>query len=475
MRIHKATLVILIALLTLLSGCSKNGPGNDLPDYKWSILCYFNGNNAEDQTPEGRSYVIQDLQELEQVGSTDQVQVVAMLGSFKTEGNCKYYHVEYHPNESPNVISSPVLLDLGKKDMSDPATLRDFIRYGVENYWSERYMLVISNHGAGWKGFCSDAINGDGNWMTLPELSSALSGFDFNIIWLYAPSMSSLEVGYQLRDRGDYLLASQFGTYPTNIMGSSVWLADLAGNPDQNSIILANTIAKEVYEAAQDISEDKRVHSALIGLSGMAQVAQDASDLGEALVSGAGAFWGDVWDAWAASHVYDELDSATVDLRNFARQIKANTNLNLIIRSDAEDLDASIHEAVVAQHMHPQWYSIGGLSVHFPWNQADFDSLDYAQLDFAQTEWDSFISIFIQSFSSDFAGTLDITSTPIGARVYLDGVYTGYETHAVIGGILPGKHEIKLTKEGYLDYVYSDLEIKPRVTTYHWGKLQPTP
>jgi hypothetical protein len=453
MRISKVTLAILIALLTVVAGCSKKNGPNGLPDYKWTILCYFNGNNSEDQTPEERSYVIQDLQELEQIGSTDQVQVVAMLGSFKTEGNCKYYHVEYHPNESPNVISSPVLLDLGKKDMSDPATLRDFVRFGVENYWSERYMLVISDHGGGWKGFCSDAVNGDGNWMTLPELSSALSGFDFNIIWLYAPSMSTLEVGYQLRDRGDYLLASQFDAYPTSIMGSSVWLADLAGNPDQNSIILANTIAEEVYEAAQGISEDKHVHSALIDLSGMAQVAQDASDLGEALVSGAGAFWSDVWDAWSVSHLYDELDSATVDLRKFALQIQGKTNLNLIIRSDAEDLGVSIQEVVVAQHMHPEWYSIGGLSIHFPWNQADFDSLDYAEVDLSETEWNSFISTFIQTFSSSYGGILDVGSVPSGASVYLDGVDTGYKTRAIIRGLLPKLYELRLVKSGCNDFV----------------------
>jgi hypothetical protein len=476
MRTYKARLVILIALLTLLAGCSKkNGPGNDLPDYKWTILCYFNGNNSEDQTPEGRSYVIQDVQELEQIGSTDQVQVVAMLGSFKTEGNCKYHHVEYHPNESPNVISSPVLLDVGKKDMSDPSTLRDFIRYGVENYWSERYMLIISDHGGGWKGFCSDAINGDGNWMTLPELSSALSGFDFNVIWLYAPSMSSLEVGYQLRDRGDYLLASQFDSYPTNIMGSGVWLADLTSNPDMKSVVFAIEVAKEVYEAAQEISEDKHVHSALIDLSGMAQVAQDASDLGEALVSGAGAFWGDVWDAWSASHNYEELDSATVDLRKFAVQIQGKTNLNLIIRSDAEDLDASIHQAVVAQHMHPQWYSIGGLSIHFPWNQADFDSLDYAWLDLAETDWDSFLSTFIQSFSGNYSASLQISSSPTGAKVFLNEVDTGYETNALITNILPGSYTIRLTKTGYKDVFQGNVILVPGQTYLFHAILVPSP
>ena len=476
MKAFKITSILLVVISTLLAACSKkNGPGPDEFDHKWAILGYFDGNNAEDQTPGGHSYVIQDLQELEQIGSTDDVQVVVMLGSFKTEGNCRYYHVDYHPNEPPDVISSEVLLDLGKKDMSDPTTLRDFISYGAENYRAERYMLIVNDHGGGWKGLCSDAINGDGEWMSLPEFSSALSGFEFDIIWLYAPSMATAEVAYQIRDQAEYMIASQFDSYPTSIMGSTAWLADLTDNPDMYSIIFASKVTEEVYIAARSISPVKRVHSVLIHLRKMAQVAADASDLGEGLVGGAGAFWNDVWDAWYASHNYDELDSTVVDLRQLAREIQTKTNLNLLIRSDAEDLDSSVNEAVLAQFMHPEQDLIGGLSIHFPWDQTDFDSLDYVQLDFSTTNWHSFLSTFIQSFSSDFAGTLDISSTPTGARVYLDGVYTGYETNAVISGILPGKYVVKLTKEGYLDHVSPGFEIKPRVMTYHWAKLYPAP
>ena len=476
MKAFKITSVILIAVWVLLAGCSKkNGPGNDLPDYKWTILCYFDGNNSEDQTPEGRSYVIQDVQELEQIGSTDQVQVVVMLGSFKTEGNCKYYHMDYHPNEPPDVISSEVLLDLGKKDMSDPTTLRDFISYGAENYRAERYMLIVSDHGGGWKGLCSDAINGDGEWMTLPEFSTALSGFEFDIIWLYAPSMATAEVAYQIRDRADYMIASQFNSYPTSIMGSTVWLADLTDNPDMYSVIFASKVTEEVYKAAQGISPVKRVHSVLIHLRKMAQVAQDASDLGEALVSGAGAFWSDVWDAWYASHNYDELDSTVVDLRQLAREIQTKTNLNLLIRSDAEDLEASVNEAVLAQFMHPEQDLIGGLSIHLPWNQIGFDSLNYAQLDFSSTGWPGFISVFLQFFSQDYAGALNVITVPPGAKIFINEVDTGRETNALITGLFPGKYTVRLVKSGYQEVIRGSVDVRARQTTIVMAYLVPSP
>ncbi|MGB7061097.1 MAG: clostripain-related cysteine peptidase [Candidatus Zixiibacteriota bacterium] len=456
MKAFKITSFLLVVILTLLAACSKkNGPGPDEFDHKWAILGYFDGNNSEDQTPGGHSYVIQDLQELEQIGSTDDVQVVVMLGSFKTEGNCRYYHVGYHPNEPPDVISSEVLLDLGKKDMSDPTTLRDFISYGAENYRAERYMLIVNDHGGGWKGLCSDAINGDGEWMSLPELSTALSGFEFDIIWFYAPSMATAEVAYQIRDRATYMIASQFDSYPTSIMGSTVWLADLTDNPDMYSIIFASKVTEEVYEAARSISPVKRVHSVLIHLRKMAQVAADASDLGEGLVGGAGAFWSEVWDAWDVSHNYLELDSTVVDLREFAREIQTKTDLNLLIRADAEDLEASLKAAVFAQFMYPEWISIGGLSIHLPWNQIDFDSLDYAQLDFSSTGWPRFLSTFIQTFSSSYGGILDVGSEPPGASVYLDGVDTGYKTRAIIRGLFPKLYELRLVKSGCNDLVLS--------------------
>jgi len=45
-------------------------------------------------------------------------------------------------------------------------------------------------------------------------------------------------------------------------------------------------------------------------------------------------------------------------------------------------------------------------------------------------------------------GCVEIVSRPGGAKIYLDGRYFG-RTPAVIGGIPPGKHEVKLTRKGY--------------------------
>ncbi len=50
------------------------------------------------------------------------------------------------------------------------------------------------------------------------------------------------------------------------------------------------------------------------------------------------------------------------------------------------------------------------------------------------------------------AGSISITSTPAGANIWLDGVDKGTVTPAILTGIIPGTHTIKLTKTGYHDW-----------------------
>jgi len=54
--------------------------------------------------------------------------------------------------------------------------------------------------------------------------------------------------------------------------------------------------------------------------------------------------------------------------------------------------------------------------------------------------------------ASPTAGSIQITSTPTGANIYLDGSDTGQATNFTLSDIPPGSHVIKLLKEGYVDH-----------------------
>ena len=52
-------------------------------------------------------------------------------------------------------------------------------------------------------------------------------------------------------------------------------------------------------------------------------------------------------------------------------------------------------------------------------------------------------------------GTISVSSSPSGAKVYLDGNDTGQMTNCTLSNINAGSHTIKLTKEGYQDFQQS--------------------
>jgi len=465
-------IALMVLAIFLSPGCSKKSTKPEPPKYKWTILGYFDGNNLQDLDPvTSGSYVIQDVQEMEQVGSTKDVQVIVMVGSIKTEGNCNYYFIEKHLNEPSDSISSKILDSLGKEDMSDPDTLRNFIKYGVEHYPAQHYMLIINDHGDGWKGVCSDEQNGDGKMMSLPELSTALSGSKFDIIVFNAPSMSLLEVAYQLKDKANYLVASQSKFPMQNILSSAKWLQGLIDNPDLSPRTLATTMVDSISYTARN--KYKENHIAAINLSKVDALASKVAALGNSLTMKAGAHWNEVFNAFWDGYFPDYDDSAFTDLREFAKKIQNSSNLDSAIINDAQAVEIVTGEAVIKSLSWHSYYG-GGLAIHFPWKVSLFDSTDYVQLDFASSNWDVFLSHFIPSIS-DCLGGLWVTSSPDGAEIFLNGQDTGQKTDTTIYGLLPGGYLVKVVKPGYPDQE-KDVSVESgRINHYDFNFWYPAP
>jgi tetratricopeptide (TPR) repeat protein len=73
-------------------------------------------------------------------------------------------------------------------------------------------------------------------------------------------------------------------------------------------------------------------------------------------------------------------------------------------------------------------------------------------------------------------GSIKVESFPDGARIRLDETDTGRSTPAVLTGIQPGSHSIKLVKEGYLDYqVNVTVEAGKETLLFATLTLAPTP
>jgi len=115
---------------------------------------------------------------------------------------------------------------------SDPQTLTDFIKWGVKEAPSQRYILVLWDHGYGIKGgFGADELNGN-KTMAVSDISAAIanSGVFFDIIAFDACLMGTVETAYALRYHTKYLIASEEAT-PACGLYYTTWIGALERNP----------------------------------------------------------------------------------------------------------------------------------------------------------------------------------------------------------------------------------------------------
>lgn len=126
-------------------------------------------------------------------------------------------------------INNVVLTGVGDDEdlnMGALQTLEDFVRYCMQNYRADYYILDIWNHGDGWraggtvnkpsitKGISWDEESGD-DYLSIAEVRQALGnvvatvGRKIDIIYFDACLMQMVEVAYELRNTAYYIVASE--------------------------------------------------------------------------------------------------------------------------------------------------------------------------------------------------------------------------------------------------------------------------
>jgi hypothetical protein len=204
----------------------ENGSGT------WTVMVYMCADNNLE--PAGLS----DLVEMETVGSEDDVNVVVLLDTEEAiEGThwyvvdeAGYKHIDLangkHDCDCDEVLGHDNAC-LPEQDMGAGATLTYFIVSAVSKFPADHYMLVLWDHGGGWRGVCYDDSHfaENGVWvsrLTTPETAAAVADaqaqiraivgldedFKVTIIGYDACLNGMVEVVYQNRDIADYMFAS---------------------------------------------------------------------------------------------------------------------------------------------------------------------------------------------------------------------------------------------------------------------------
>jgi hypothetical protein len=178
----------------------------------WTFLVYMAA--ANDLNP----YALLDLQEMMQVGSNANINVIVYL-TLHQDGQQKYTVKLYIEKGSIVQIGDQMVRDSG-----DVVTLQEALQWACVDYPSDHVAVVLWNHGSGPlnrsmmmnpKGVCYD-FDTD-NYLTDRDCLQAFSwardnlrgGQKFDIIAFDACLLGSIEMAYTLAPCADYMVASE--------------------------------------------------------------------------------------------------------------------------------------------------------------------------------------------------------------------------------------------------------------------------
>jgi len=357
---------------------------------EWAVVVFLNADNNLE------SYGVEDVDEMMTVGSTGDLDIVALVDLDSDTARIHYVHAG----------STTVVREEGELDMSDWRVLRDFGVWAVTNYPARHYAFILWDHGAGWqkstladpaplfKGFSNDdhgtageirIANGD-YARALAGITTAI-GRKIDLVSFDACLMGMWEVAEATHPYARVLAASS-ETMPATGLPYGAWLAPLAADPAMTALQLGTIMADAYYNAASE--------NATYGVTDL-----DASDALAAAVDAFGAallanptFYAQVEPVRQATQwfTYEEY----IDLADFAARLLALSSAPQAVAQTAsallDQLDLSVTHAV-AQSNYPGSH---GLAIYLPAQGGGFDAAyqDTGAVWSSRTAWDDFVADF---------------------------------------------------------------------------------
>lgn len=179
-------------------------------------------------------YGYADLEELESVGSTGKVRILAGydvpagITSEPVSGfeQVRFIKVVQDSDDTRIVIDADpanVAFERAGYDCGDPRHLREFVQWASDNFPAERTAIVLWGHGTGWRperdapppedkggsGVLIDWTDGSGGGHTSNAwIASELADFHFDLMLFDSCNMGDIESLYDYREVADYFVAS---------------------------------------------------------------------------------------------------------------------------------------------------------------------------------------------------------------------------------------------------------------------------
>jgi hypothetical protein len=192
----------------MAKGKSRARRGRRPARKEWSFLTFIAGdNNLSD-------FGLVDIREMAQEGAGPNVYVGAEIDTYGPHtGPIRYEITE--PDWTGTGYRT-VIERLPERDSGEPKVLRNFVRWGLRRYPARQPVLVVWNHGAGFRSTRRDIAYDDfGSSLDMPEIERALraAGVSSNnriaVLGFDACLMNMLEIAYHFRRQVQVLVGSQ--------------------------------------------------------------------------------------------------------------------------------------------------------------------------------------------------------------------------------------------------------------------------
>ena len=384
-------LIFMLVLVLITTGCGGVTPSIQKDD--WTVMIYLDADNNLE------SAGIDDINEMEMVGSSTDVNIVVQadrIPNYDISNNNWTTTRRYYITQDfdPIQINSLLIGDLGELNMGDSQTLIDFGNWAVTDYPAKKYLLVIWNHGGGFRstGLAKDIAWDDtsgGDKITMSELEYALSvistqaGKNIDIVGMDACMMAMTEVAYQIKNYTDILVTSE-ESVPNDGWPYDTILSQLVSNPTMSPNQLATNIVDSYifsYTASDNVT-----HSA-IDLSYINTLANQLSNLATAIISDTVTPLNNYILASNSCQYYYDADF--IGLYDFCNKVLTYSN-SVSVKNIALSIQQTLNSAVL-RWGYNGWGVNGsrGLSIYFPYTYYDtyYNNTDFAQ----DTQWDEML------------------------------------------------------------------------------------
>ncbi len=357
----------------------------------WTFMVYIDADNNLEQAG------IDDLNELESVGSTSKVEITVQLdrigGYDASNGNwedARRYHVEKDSDQ--NTIGSSGT-DIDEVNMGSASTLESFIDWSQTNYPADNYALILWDHGSGAMygsyggGVCWDDTNSH-DYLTEAEIISAIDGKNIDLLGLDACLMAATEFFYSFRDYADVLVGSEMNE-PGDGWPYDDILDYLTNNPSASPLQLGNQIVSDYSDFYAPYTSYWYTTQSAIDGTQMDYVDLALDTLLDELRTNIGTYKSELMDI--RENLLSEFsEKPYVDLWDFADEVQGNIVAN-DVPTYAGALKTAIENAVIsAEYTGDVSYS-HGMSIYFPETSGEFSN-GYRNNIFSQnSQWDEFL------------------------------------------------------------------------------------